>query len=92
MNSICETCLIRDGCKFADSGLLMEHCKMFVGMPKMTNFERFTASPYALARFVNEVIRVAPSEELYPKSFWEYTQLHGASVGTIIEWLEQESE
>lgn len=90
--SICEICLKRDGCKFADNGLMVTHCKMFAGIPKRTNFERITASPYALARFINEVIRVAPYDELYPKSFWEYTQLHGASVGTIIEWLEQESE
>jgi len=92
--SICETCLIKDGCKFADSGLIMTHCKMFAGgeIPKMTNYERITASPYALAKFINEVIRVAPYDELEPKSFWEYTQVHGASIVTILEWFERESE
>ena len=52
---ICDECIIKDGCKFADSGLIMKHCKNFIGeAPRkiVTNFDRITKSTEALAEFM----------------------------------------
>ena len=56
---ICDECIIKDGCKFADSGLIMKHCKNFIGeAPRkiVTNFDRITKSPEALAKWLEESI------------------------------------
>ena len=76
--SICETCLIKDGCKFADSGLLMEHCKMFVGVLKTTNFERITASKEKLAEFIYCLTEV-------------YHYYVGEDMGTIMQYANEDA-
>ena len=55
---ICDECIIKDGCKFADSGLIMKHCKNFIGeAPReiKTNFQCITSSPESLAEFIEDV-------------------------------------
>lgn len=90
---ICDECIIKDGCKFANSGLIMKHCKNFIGeAPReiKTNFSRITASPEALAEFfawqlsqLNDIhecdIPIDADDNLFKKEFW-------------LTWLKQESD
>lgn len=94
---ICDECIIKDGCKFANSGLIMKHCKNFIGeAPReiKTNFQRITASPEALAEFINK------TEETYERcckgdircDFCECQWCGIAGRSELVEWLKQESE
>ena len=94
---ICDECIIKDGCKFANSGLIMKHCKNFIGeAPReiKTNFQRITASPEALAEFINK------AEETYERcckgdircDFCECQWCGIAGRSELVEWLKKESK
>lgn len=42
-----------------------------------------------LAEFLNAIIRVAPYDELEPKSFWEHLHPYDGGKKGIVEWLKQ---
>jgi len=94
---ICDECIIKDGCKFANSGLIMKHCKNFIGeAPReiKTNFQRITSSPEALAEFINK------AEETYERcckgdarcDFCDCQWCGIAGRSELVEWLKQESK
>ena len=100
--SICDRCINKGNCgaqEFFEEGklLLLSHCRNFVGeKPReiKTNFQRITASPEALAEFINK------AEETYERCCkgdircdfcdWQWCGIAGRSE--LVEWLKQESK
>lgn len=90
---ICDECIIKDGCKFANSGLIMKHCKNFIGeAPReiKTNFQRITASPEALAEFIIDKLQYCKRPVCPICPVWE--KCDGVSKEAFVKWLKQESE
>ena len=90
---ICDECIIKDGCKFANSGLIMKHCKNFIGeAPReiKTNFQRITASPEALAEFIIDKLQYCKRPVCPICPVWK--KCDGVSKDAFVKWLKQESE
>ena len=90
---ICDECIIKDGCKFANSGLIMKHCKNFVGeAPRkiVTNFDRVTESPEALAEFIIDTLQYCKRPVCPICPVWK--KCDGVSKDAFVKWLKQESE
>ena len=105
---ICDECIIKDGCKFADNGLIMKHCKNFIGeAPRkiVTNFDRITASPEALAEFIYCLVEACDyAAGNGAKKISQYANedannkrhidlIHGnRDFGELLNWLNEESK
>lgn len=91
---ICDECIIKDGCKFANSGLIMKHCKNFIGeAPReiKTNFQRISVSPEALAEFLSDtccrLLRdVWSNDGETGEGYWQENE------SEWLNWLKQEAE
>lgn len=61
-----------------------------IGLQEMTNEEWLQSlNTEQLAEFLNAIIRVAPYDELEPKSFWEHLHPYDGGKKGIVEWLKQ---
>ena len=90
---ICDECIIKDGCKFANSGLIMKHCKNFIGEAPhkiVTNFDRITASPEALAEFIIDKLQYCKRPVCPICPVWK--KCDGVSKDAFAEWLNEESK
>ena len=99
--ALCDRCINKGNCGvqefFGEGKLLLSHCRNFVGeKPReiKTNFQRITASPEALAKFINK------AEETYERcckgdircDFCDCQWCGIAGRSELVEWLKQESK
>ena len=102
--ALCDECIKKEICNVSKfftgnygNGLPLAHCKHFIGKAPReikTNFQRITASPEALAEFINK------AEETYERcckgdircDFCDCQWCGIAGRSELVEWLKQESE
>ena len=95
--ALCDRCSNKGNCGaqefFEEGKLLLSHCRNFVGeAPRkiVTNFDRVTKSPEALAEFIIDKLQYCKRPVCPICPVWK--KCDGVSKDAFVKWLKQESE